>query len=195
MRGGFDDGAGALFGFDRVGEGGGIFHEDAAADEDGFGAELHHERCVGGCGDASGGEVWHGQLAGFRDHLYQFVGRAVLFGFGVEFFFAEDGEDFHLLHDLPNVLDGVDNVAGAGLTFGANHGCAFGDAPQSLAKITRAADEWNLEGVLIDVVSFVGRREHFGFVDVIDAELLQEFALPQNVRCGIWPSLESTQWP
>ncbi len=38
MRGGFDDGAGALFGFCGRGEGGGILHEDAAADEDGFGA-------------------------------------------------------------------------------------------------------------------------------------------------------------
>jgi hypothetical protein len=40
MRRGFDDGAGALFGFGGRGEGGGILHEDTAADEDGFGAKL-----------------------------------------------------------------------------------------------------------------------------------------------------------
>jgi hypothetical protein len=34
-----------------------------------------------------------GSLPVLRDHLDQFVGRAVLFGFGVEFFFAEHGED------------------------------------------------------------------------------------------------------
>src|SRR6266481_10230268 len=113
MGGGFDDGAGALFGFGGRGEGGGILHEDAAADEDGFGAELHDQARVGGGGDASSGEIRHRELPCFRDHLYQFVGRAVLFGFGVEFFFAEDGEDSHLLHDLPNVFDGVDYVTSA----------------------------------------------------------------------------------
>jgi hypothetical protein len=37
----------------------------------------------------------------------------VLFRFGVEFFFAEDVENLHLLHDLAHVLDGVDDVSGA----------------------------------------------------------------------------------
>ena len=123
-------------------------------------------------------EIGDGELAGFGDHLDQFVGRAVLFGFGVEFFFAEDGEDFHLLHDLADVLDGVDYVAGAGLALGADHGRAFGDAAQGFSEIARAADEWDVEGVLVDMVSFVGGREHFGFVDVVDAEFLQ------NLRFG-----------
>ena len=111
----------------------------------------------------------------------------MLFGFGVEFFFAEHGEDSHLLHDLADVLDGVDDVAGAGFAFGADHGRAFGDAAEGFAEIARAADEWDFEGVLVDVVGFVGGREDFGFVDVVDAELLQGFALRQNVRCGTWP--------
>ena len=151
-----------------------VFHEDAGAHEDGFSSKLHHERGVSGRGNASGREVRHRQLAGFRYHLDEFVGRGVFFGFGVEFFFAEDGEDFHLLHDLADVLDGVDYVAGAGLTFGADHGCAFGDAAQGFSEIARAADEWDFEGVLIDVVSFVGGSEDFGFVDVVDAEFLQD---------------------
>ncbi|MGC1229074.1 MAG: hypothetical protein WA859_21580, partial [Candidatus Sulfotelmatobacter sp.] len=33
MRCGFHNGAGALFGFNRIREGGRVFHEDAAADE------------------------------------------------------------------------------------------------------------------------------------------------------------------
>jgi len=174
MRGGFHDGAGALFCFDGVGEGCGIFHEDAAAYEDCFGAELHDEAGVSGRGYASRAEIWDGELAGFGDHPYQFVGSAVLFGFGVEFFFAEDGEDFHLLHDLADVLDGVDYVAGAGLTLGADHGCTFGNAAQGFAEIARPADEWDFEGVLVDVVGFVGGSEHFGFVNVVDAEFLQD---------------------
>ena len=97
----------------------------------------------------------------------------MFFGFGVEFFFAEDGEDFHLLHDLADVLDGVDYVSGAGFALGADHACAFGDAAQGFAEIARAADEGDGEGVLVDVVSFVGGGEDFGFVDVVDAEFLE----------------------
>src|SRR4051812_11805933 len=37
--------------------------EDAGADEHAFGTELHHQRGVGGCRDAAGGEVDDGQLA------------------------------------------------------------------------------------------------------------------------------------
>ena len=55
-------------------------HEDAAAYEDGFGSQLHYEAGVGWGGYASGAEVWDWQLPFFRYHLYQFVGRAVLFG-------------------------------------------------------------------------------------------------------------------
>ncbi len=174
MGGGLDDGAGAFGGFFGVGEGGRVFHEDAGANEDGFGAELHDQAGVGGGGDASGAEVGNGELAGFRNHFDQFVGRAVFFGFGVELFFAEDGEDAHFLDDLADVFDGVNYVAGAGLTFGADHGGAFGDAAQGFSEIARAADEWNFEGVFVDVVSFVGGSEDFGFVDVVDAEFLQD---------------------
>ncbi len=78
----------------------------------------------------------------------------MFFGFSVEFFFAEDGEDFHLLHDLADVLDGVDDVAGAGFALGADHGGAFGDTAESFAQIAGAADEQGLEGVLVDVMSF-----------------------------------------
>src|ERR1700688_1924028 len=177
MRGGFDYRAGALFGFGGIGKGGAVFHEDTGANEYGFGAQLHHQGGVGGGGDASGGEIGDGELAGFRDHLYQFVGGGVLFGFGVEFFFAKDGEDFHLLHDLADVLDRVDDVAGAGLPLGTDHGRPFGDAPQGFSKIARSADERNFESVLVDMMSFVGGREHFGFVDVVDAEFLQDLRL------------------
>src|SRR3984957_16252170 len=173
MRGSLHDSACALLGFDRIGEGGGIFHEDAAADEYCFGTELHDQRGVGGGGDASGGEIWDGELPCFGYQLDQFIRGAVFFGFGVELFFAEHGEDFHLLHDLADVLDGVDYVSGAGLALGADHACAFGDAAQGFAEIARAADEGDGEGVLVDVVSFVGGGEDFGFVDVVHAEFLE----------------------
>jgi len=61
------------------------------------------------------------------------------------------------------------DVSGAGLALGTNHGGAFGDTAQSLAQIASTANEWNLEGMLIDVVGLVGGSKHFRFVDVVDA--------------------------
>jgi hypothetical protein len=164
-----------------------FLHEDAGADEDGLRAELHHEGCVGGSGDAAGGEVGDGEFAGLGDEADEFVGSAVLFGRVVELFFAEDGDLPHLTGDLAHVLDGVDDVAGAGFAFGADHGRAFGDAAQSFAQVARAADEGRLEGVLVDVVGLVGGGEDFRLVDEVDAERLGEPGLRRSGRCGPWP--------
>src|ERR1017187_2414993 len=91
VGGGDDDGASAgdgLFALDgivlNVERGGALLHEDAGADEDGFGAELHHQGSVSGRGDAAGGEVGHGQLAGLGDHAHQLVGGLEFLGGVVE---------------------------------------------------------------------------------------------------------------
>ena len=109
----------------------------------------------------------------------------MVFGFGVKFFFAEHCQDFHLLHDLADVLNGVDDVSSAGLALGADHGCAFGNAAQGFAKIARSAHERDVERMLVDVMSFVGRRQHFGFVDVIDAEFLQNLRLSKMPNAAL----------
>ena len=177
MRGGLHDRFRTLLSFHGIGEFGGVFHEDTGAYEYGFGSQLHHERGVGWSCDSSGGEIGDGQLAVSRHHLDEFVRSLMLFGFGVELFFAEHGENPHLLHDLANVADGMDYVPGASFAFRANHGCAFGDAAQSFSEIAGAADEGNTEGLFIDVMDLVGRGENFGLVDVIDAQLLQDLRL------------------
>ncbi len=38
----------------------------------------------------------------------------------------------------------------------------------------RAPQTWHFECVLVDVVGFVGGGEDFGFVDVVDAQLLKD---------------------
>src|SRR5580704_2251943 len=173
MRCGFDDGTGAFLGFDRVGEGGRVFHEDAAAYKDRFGSELHDQARIRWRRDASGGEIRDGQLPCFSDDPDQFVRSLVLFRLGVEFLFAEDGEYLHLLNDLADVLDGVHDVTGAGFSLGADHASTFSDATQGFAEVAGSADEGDLERVLVDVVSFVGGGEDFGLVDVVDAEFLK----------------------
>ena len=75
---------------------GALLHEDAGADEDGLCAELHHEGGVGRCGDAAGGEVGNGQLAGLGDHADQLVGSLMVLGGDVELLVVEYGERVHL---------------------------------------------------------------------------------------------------
>ena len=152
-----------------------------------LGAELHHEGGVGGSGDSAGGEVGDGELAGLGDHADELVGRAVDLGGVVELFVAEDGEGLDLADDLAHVLDGVDDVAGAGLALGADHGCAFGDAAEGFAEVAGSADEGRGEGVLVDVVDLVGGGEDLGLVDEVDAERLQAPGLRRSGRCGPWP--------
>src|SRR5213078_4904965 len=96
-------------------------------DEYGFCAELHHEGCVSRGGYSASREIRNRQLSVARDDSYQFVWSLMFLGFGVEFFFAEYGENFHLLYDLANVLHGVDDVARAGFALSTDHGRAFGN--------------------------------------------------------------------
>ena len=79
----------------------------------------------------------------------------------------------------------MDDVAGAGFALGADHGCAFGDAAEGFAQVARAADEGRLEGVLVDVVGLVGGGEHFGLVDEVDAELLQDLRFGEVADAGL----------
>ena len=162
-----------------------FLHEDSGADEDCFCAELHHEGCVGGGRDAAGGEVGYGELAGLCDADYEFVGSAEIFRGGVEFLIAEDGERLHLRGDGAHVLDGVDDVAGAGLALGADHGCAFGDAAEGFAEVFCAADEGRVEGVLVDVVEFVGGGEDFGLVDEVDREGFENLGFDEVADAGL----------
>jgi len=68
------------------------------------------------------------------------------------------------------VAHSLDDVARACLALRAQHGGALGDAAQRLAQVAAAAHERHLEVVLIDVMRYVGRSQHFAFVDKINAE-------------------------
>ena len=60
------------------------------------------------------------------------------------------------------------------------------DATERLAQVGRAADERHGERPLVDVVRLVGRREHLGLVDEVDAERLQHLGLGEvaDARLG-----------
>ena len=103
----------------------------------------------------------------------------------VELFVAEDGERPYFADDLAHVLDGVDNVAGAGFALGADHGCAFCDAAEGFTEVARAADEGRGEGMLVDVVGLVGGGEDLGLVDEVDADLLQDLGFGEVADAGL----------
>ena len=59
-------------------------------------------------------------------------------------------------------------------SLGTNHGRALRDTAQRLAQVLRTAHERHVELVLVDVVHVVGGAEHFGFVNVVDFDGLQD---------------------
>ena len=74
----------------------------------------------------------------------------------------------HLFHDGANVADRLDDIARSRFTLGADHRSAFSDTPQRFTQIARAANERHTEIALVDVMLFIGRRQHFALVDVVD---------------------------
>lgn len=163
--------------------------EDAATDEHAVAAQLHHQRGVGGSGDTSGGKVDDGQSAQLGSLLQQL--RVALEFSGQ----LTDGQvaafrqcslgPGNVLADLAHVLDGLDNVAGAGLALGPDHGGALGDAAQGLGEVPAAADKGGLEAVLLDVVLVVGGGQDLALVNVVDAERLEDLALDEVADAGL----------
>src|SRR5258708_26262522 len=90
----------------------------------------------------------------------------------------------HLFHNGADMADRFDNIAGAGFALGPDHGCALADPAQRFAQVARAADEWNFEVTLVDVVFLVGRRQDFAFVDVIYFERFQNAGFGEVTDAG-----------
>ncbi len=151
--------------------------EDARADEDALGPELHHHRGVGRRGDASGCEEYDGKLAALGHLGHQVVRRLQLLRGDVELLGRQRPETADLRPDRAHVRHGVGHVAGAGLTLRADHRRALGDPPQRLAQVRRTAHERDREGPLVDVVGVVRRRQDLGLVDVVHAQALQHLRL------------------
>ena len=83
------------------------------------------------------------------------------------------------------MADRLDDVAGPGLSLGADHRRPLADSPQRLAEVGGAADEGHVEGELLDVVALVGGRQHLGLVDVVDLERLQDLGLGEVADPGL----------
>ena len=105
-------------------------------------------------------------------------------GRGVEFLLGEHREHAHFPSDLAHVLDGVDDVAGPGFALGADHGRAFGDAPESFAQVACAANKGGCEGVLVDVVCLVRGGKDFALVDEIHAQFLEDLCFDEMADAG-----------
>ena len=145
--------------------------EDARADEHRLGAQLHHQRGVGRSRDAARREVRHRQLAVLAaTHSTSSSGACRFFASCTSSSLPSTVSCFISLTMVRMWRTASTMLPRAGLALGADHRRAFGDAPQRFAQIARAADERHFEVVLVDVVLFVGGRQHFALVDVIDAQ-------------------------
>src|SRR5712671_4420725 len=131
--------------------------EDARPHEDSVDPELHHQRGVRGRRYAASRKVDYRQapqpltLGEDLDRCANLLG------------FTHQLRPVHALQlanagvDRSGVADGLDHVAGAGLTLGADHRGPFGDPASRLTQVAAATHERHLERVLVDVVLFVRR--------------------------------------
>ncbi len=177
VGGGFHDGSrpsGRVFRF-----------EDAAAHEDGLGAQLHHQGGVGGSGHAAGGKVGHGHLAVFFHIPHQFHRRTDVLSVGNQFLVSQGGDMFDLSLHRPHVSHRFHDVAGTGLTFGADHGRAFGDAAEGFPQIPAAAYKRHFELVLVDVILLIGGREHLALVDKIHSQGFQNLSFGEMADAAL----------
>src|SRR5918997_3240534 len=101
--------------------------EDPAPDEDPVGPELHHQRRVGGGCDPSRGKEHHRQLPVLSDPAHQVVGRPEGLGLGHQLLRAKGGKASDPADYRAHVADGLDDVAGPGFAFGADHGSPLAD--------------------------------------------------------------------
>ena len=92
----------------------------------------------------------------------------------VKLLFAHDTGLANLAHDRPLVANGFDDIAGTGLTLRADNGGTFRDAAQSFAEVACTANKRNLERMLVYVVLVVSRGQDLRFIDIVNADGLQD---------------------
>ena len=127
----------------------------------------------------AGDEEHDGELARLGDLGDEVVRSLQLLRGDEQLVLRQGGEGCDLSPDLADVLHRLRDVPRAGLTLGADHRRTLVDTAERLAQVGRAADERHGEAELVDVVDVIGRREHLGLVDVVDAELLQHLRLDE----------------
>ena len=154
-------------------------------DEVALGAELHDERRVRGRRDPARAEERHGEPPGLGDLAHDLHRSTDLLGLRAELLAAERAKALDAAHDPAEVADGFDDVSGARLALRADHRGALADPAKRLAQIGRAADERDLEGVLVDVMRLIGGRQHLGLVDVVDLERLEDLCLGEVADAGL----------
>ena len=94
---------------------------------------------------------------------------------GNELFFGDGGQFGDGVANCAHMAHRLNDIAAARFALAANHRRAFRDPAQRFTQILGAVNKRHVIGVLIEVVLIIRRREHFGLVDIIDA---QGFKLP-----------------
>jgi len=153
--------------------------EDATPDKHAVHAKLHHEGSVGGCGDAAGGEVHNGELAGRGDLLDELVRRLHVLGGDEKLVIRHSLQVRNLGPNGTRVAHRLDDVAGTRLALGADHTGALGDAAEGFAEVAAAADEGDGELRLVNVVRLVSHREDLRLVDKVNLDGLEDLGLDE----------------
>mmetsp|Transcript_4978 Transcript_4978/g.8849 ORF Transcript_4978/g.8849 Transcript_4978/m.8849 type:complete len:207 (-) Transcript_4978:40-660(-) len=75
------------------------------------------------------------------------------------------------------MTNSLNDITSTSFTLCSDHRSSFCDTSQGLAQVSAAADEWNLELVLVDVVNLVSWGENLALINVVNTNGLQNLGL------------------
>src|SRR4029077_3907739 len=95
--------------------------ENSRTDEDAFRSELHAQCGISGRRNAAGDEHDYWKAPGLRYLTHDLNGRSKIAGHAHKLLFGQHAQTPDLVVHLPQVANGLDDIAGTGLAFRANH--------------------------------------------------------------------------
>ena len=113
------------------------------------------------------------------------IGRLQPLGPVVELGRVGLGDLADVAEDRAQVADRLDDVAGAGLALRADHAAPSEMRRSASPRLVAPHTNGTVKRPLVDVVGLVGRGEHLGLVDVVDAERLEDLRLDEVPDAGL----------
>jgi len=105
-----------------------------------------------------------------------------LLGKNIELLLAHHARLANCALDSTLVAHGLDNIASASLTLGADESSTLRDTTESFTEVSCTADKGHFEVVLVDVELIIGRSQYLGLIDVIDTDLLDNLQENESER-------------
>mmetsp|Transcript_7600 Transcript_7600/g.23045 ORF Transcript_7600/g.23045 Transcript_7600/m.23045 type:complete len:342 (-) Transcript_7600:40-1065(-) len=159
--------------------------EDSASYKDSVHAQLHHQCGIRRSCNTACGKLYDWQTTKLLCLLYECEWCADFLCKRKQLVLVHvcDLSDFTIHRS--GVSYCLNNVASSSFSLGSDEGRALIDTAQCLSQVSAAADVRHRKVVLVDVVHFVSRGQHFRLIDVVHANRFQDLGLHKVPDSGL----------